>query len=122
MSKTKLHPSVEKFKEFVKQNPRIIKEVRDGKTTWQELYEDWYLLGEEDPRWDSLRENKDNTQKNIEKKVTGWETLWVLLSKWMQIKCRGTSLISAGHFQLCRGLFHNFRAGARYHQEVQSQV
>src|SRR5690606_22503579 len=68
MSKTKLHPSVEKFKEFVKQNPRIIKEVRDGKTTWQELYEDWYLLGEEDPRWDSLRENKDNTQKNTEKK------------------------------------------------------
>ncbi|MBN8199456.1 MULTISPECIES: YlbD family protein [Bacillaceae] len=68
MTKTKLHPSVDKFKEFVKQNPRIIKEVRAGNTTWQELYEDWYLLGEEDSRWDSYRENKEEAQKPEEKK------------------------------------------------------
>lgn len=58
MSKTKLHPSVEKFKEFVKQNPKIVREVRSGNATWQELYEDWYLLGEEDSRWDSFKESK----------------------------------------------------------------
>lgn len=68
MTKTKLHPSVEKFKEFVKQNPQIIKEVRTGNTTWQELYEDWYLLGEEDSKWDSYKENKDEAQKPEEKK------------------------------------------------------
>ncbi len=122
MTKTKLHPSVEKFKEFVKQNPRVIKEVRDGNATWQELYEDWYLLGEEDSRWDSYRENKDNTQKTEEKKVTGWAALWGPLSKWMRIKCRVTSVISARHFQLCKGLFRNSRAAARNHQEAQSQV
>jgi hypothetical protein len=54
MSKKNLHPSVSKFKEFVRNNPNLIKEVRGGKATWQELFEDWYLLGEEDPRWESL--------------------------------------------------------------------
>ncbi|WP_413301511.1 YlbD family protein [Bacillus sp. 1P10SD] len=54
MSQKKLHPSVLQFKEFVKNNPNIIREVRNGKATWQELYEDWYLLGEEDKRWESI--------------------------------------------------------------------
>jgi hypothetical protein len=49
-----LHPSVIKFKEFVKKNPALIMEVRNGNATWQDLYEDWYLLGEEDNRWETL--------------------------------------------------------------------
>jgi hypothetical protein len=49
-----LHPSVIKFKEFVKNNPKIIQEVRQGRATWQELYEDWYLLGEDDERWETI--------------------------------------------------------------------
>ncbi|SDM04652.1 YlbD family protein [Bacillus sp. OK048] len=49
-----LHPSVIKFKEFVKNNPALIKEVRNGNSTWQEMYEDWFLLGEEDNRWEKL--------------------------------------------------------------------
>ncbi|WP_420912370.1 YlbD family protein [Mesobacillus campisalis] len=58
MAGKELHPSVKKFKEFVKGNPKIIQEVRDGKATWQELYEEWYLLGEEDERWDPYREGE----------------------------------------------------------------
>ncbi|MFT8320340.1 MAG: YlbD family protein [Bacillus sp. (in: firmicutes)] len=64
MEKKQLHPSVEEFKTFVKGNPKIIQEVRSGKTTWQELYEDWYLLGEEDNRWDSYRDSKQTTNSN----------------------------------------------------------
>ncbi|KAB2337389.1 hypothetical protein F7731_07190 [Cytobacillus depressus] len=55
MTKKKLHPSVEQFKGFVKKNPKIIQEVRAEKTTWQALYEEWYLFGEDDSRWDSFR-------------------------------------------------------------------
>ena len=66
----KLHPSVVNFKEFVRSNPKLILEVRKGKATWQELYEDWYLLGEEDSRWDSM--NSENTiqatEENSDKK------------------------------------------------------
>lgn len=54
MTQKKLHPSVIQFKEFVKNNPKIIREVRKGKVTWQELYEDWYLLGEDDSRWETI--------------------------------------------------------------------
>ncbi len=68
MSNNKLHPSVVKFKDFVKNNPQIIKEVRSGNATWQELYEDWYLLGEEDSRWDSYKENKEKKNSSEEKK------------------------------------------------------
>jgi hypothetical protein len=63
MTQKKIHPSVLKFKEFVKNNPKIIQEVRQGRATWQELYEDWYLLGEDDERWDSIGENRKNSSE-----------------------------------------------------------
>jgi hypothetical protein len=65
----KLHPSVVNFKEFVRNNPKLILEVRKGKATWQELYEDWYLLGEEDSRWESMNSEKNiQSEENTDKK------------------------------------------------------
>jgi hypothetical protein len=58
MTQKKLHPNVQKFKEFVKKYPKISNEVKKGKFNWQELYEDWYLLGEDDPRWDTFKEKE----------------------------------------------------------------
>ncbi|MEH7501647.1 YlbD family protein [Neobacillus drentensis] len=70
MTEKKLHPSVLHFKEFVKNNPKIIQEVRKGKTTWQELYEDWYLLGEDDSRWETIGTvNESDSESNAESKV-----------------------------------------------------
>lgn len=65
-----LHPSVIEFKEFVRNNPNLIREVRSGKTTWQELYEEWYLLGEEDTRWETTigKEKSSSSESNKEKK------------------------------------------------------
>ncbi|MFZ7942177.1 MULTISPECIES: YlbD family protein [Bacillaceae] len=71
MTQKKLHPSVLKFKEFVKNNPNIIKEVRNGKATWQELYEDWYLLGEEDKRWEDMGNDADSTQETSNGETKG---------------------------------------------------
>jgi hypothetical protein len=58
MTNKKLHPSIEQFKSFVKRNPKILEEVRSGRTTLQEFYEEWYLLGEDDTRWDDFRSEK----------------------------------------------------------------
>jgi hypothetical protein len=69
MGKKVLHPSVEQFKDFVKKNPKIIQEVRKEKFTWQELYEDWYLLGEEDPRWEEFRKEDKNIPEEEEAKT-----------------------------------------------------
>jgi hypothetical protein len=66
MTSKKLHPSVEKFKLFVKKYPKITEEVRLGKYTWQELYEDWYLLGEEDNRWNEFKTENDTPIQNKE--------------------------------------------------------
>ncbi|WP_163101382.1 YlbD family protein [Peribacillus alkalitolerans] len=48
--------SVEEFKKFVKKHPSLISEVRKGKTTWQEVFEEWYLLGEESSKWKSYED------------------------------------------------------------------
>lgn len=73
MAQKKLHPSVVKFKEFVKNNPKLILEVRKGNATWQELYEDWYLLGEEDQRWETIgTEKKEEVTEEVQDKKGDW--------------------------------------------------
>ncbi|OLS41983.1 YlbD family protein [Bacillus sp. MRMR6] len=72
MSKKNLHPSVIKFKEFVRNNPSLIKEVRSGKATWQELFEDYYLLGEEDSRWESIGKTETSNVKEETEAKGDW--------------------------------------------------
>jgi hypothetical protein len=60
--KKELHPSVEQFKQFVKRHPKMIQEVRKGTKTWKQLYEDWYLFGEEDEIWNEYKENRQETK------------------------------------------------------------
>ncbi len=66
MTNKGLHPSIENFKVFVKNNPRVMEEVRSGKVTLQELYEEWFLLGEEDTKWDDFRSEKKEDGKSNE--------------------------------------------------------
>lgn len=61
--KRELHPSVQEFKEFVKRHPKIIQEVRNGEKTWQQLYQGWYLLGEDDEMWDQYKTGKEFEEK-----------------------------------------------------------
>ncbi|TFE00261.1 spore coat protein YlbD [Jeotgalibacillus salarius] len=35
------------FKEYLRKNPDLIKKVRREEATWQELYEDWLIFGNE---------------------------------------------------------------------------
>lgn len=65
MENKSLHPSVEQFKAFIKEHPHLIKSVRNEENTWQELYEDWYLLGEDDPMW---KKNTESTGEKQDKK------------------------------------------------------
>ena len=52
----------EEFKAFVKNKPELIDYVNDGSTTWQKLYEQWYLYGDDDAIW--------NKYKNVTKEET----------------------------------------------------
>ena len=42
----------EKFKNFVKSNPILLKHVQTGKMTWQKFYEMYDMYGEDSEVWD----------------------------------------------------------------------
>ncbi|QNG58903.1 YlbD family protein [Metabacillus idriensis] len=75
MTEKKEHPSIGAFKEFVRKHPKLIAEVRKGDKKWQELYEDWYLLGENDTSWKKYQEvtaeeeSADNTKADFMSKM-----------------------------------------------------
>lgn len=73
MSNEKKRPSIEQFKQFVKEHPKLRDEVKSGNKTWQQFFEEWYLHGEESDIWDSYRENsKSKKSKNKETKDEGY--------------------------------------------------
>lgn len=44
---------IDEFRSFVLRYPKIKDEVASGNTTWQRMYEDWVILGEDDPKWNN---------------------------------------------------------------------
>lgn len=58
----------EKFKEFVRTKPELIKYVSSGKETWQSLFEIWSLYGSDDKVWNNyssldVKEEKKEVKK-----------------------------------------------------------
>ncbi|MBQ9124972.1 MAG: hypothetical protein IJY14_04685 [Acholeplasmatales bacterium] len=56
---------LDEFKEFVKRHPLLKQEVQAKRKTWQELYEDYVLLGEES--FVEFKEEKKEEEKQEEK-------------------------------------------------------
>ncbi|MBH0229023.1 YlbD family protein [Halobacillus yeomjeoni] len=54
MSKQSLHPSVQQFKKFVNDHPKVKEKLRKDHKLIQSFYEKWVILGEDDPFWSSL--------------------------------------------------------------------
>jgi hypothetical protein len=76
LGQKQLHPQVLKFKEFVKAHPKIIQEVNNQDKTLQEFFEEWYLLGEEDPHWNKYKEkNHQRSEENKQKSSNLMETI-----------------------------------------------
>jgi hypothetical protein len=71
-SRQGLHPSVEEFKQFMKSNPHLLKEVKEKRKTLQELFEEWSVLGSEHEQWESYETTsskngaKAETEENVE--------------------------------------------------------
>lgn len=54
---------MDEFKAFVSNHTKIRDEVRTGKRTWQNIYEEWVLYGENDPQWEKYL--NDSAQKVV---------------------------------------------------------
>lgn len=53
---------MDEFREFVGKYPKIREDVRSGKRTWQNIYEEWVIYGENDQQWNKyIDEPKTNT-------------------------------------------------------------
>ena len=50
----------EKFKSFVKANPRLINYVKDNNVSWQNLYEIYSLYGEDHNIWNKYLNSKSS--------------------------------------------------------------
>lgn len=48
----------EKFKDFVKLHPELIKHVNDGNMSWQKFYEMYDMYGEEEKAWEGYLNQK----------------------------------------------------------------
>ncbi|HEY4602394.1 MAG TPA: spore coat protein YlbD [Cerasibacillus sp.] len=58
MSTWKIDPSVKEFKAFINKHPRLIANIRKTGRSWQEYYEKWVLLGEDDVYWEKFKQPK----------------------------------------------------------------
>lgn len=77
MRNENLDESVREFKEFINNHPQIIKEIRVSGRSWQEYYEKWALLGEDDPYWHQFKqESRTNNQSNDEKSTESYNELF----------------------------------------------
>lgn len=49
---------MDEFRAFVSKYPKIREVVQSGKRTWQNIYEDWVILGEDNDTWNIYKEQK----------------------------------------------------------------
>ncbi len=52
------------FKIFAAKHPEFVKQVRDGNTTWQNLYEIYDIYGEQESAWSNFTENSNQVKGN----------------------------------------------------------
>lgn len=55
---------MDEFRDFVSRYPKVRDDVRNGKRTWQNIYEEWVLYGEGDAQWEQYRANS-NSNSNM---------------------------------------------------------
>ncbi|MGM7701043.1 spore coat protein YlbD [Pseudalkalibacillus sp. Hm43] len=71
---------VEQFKMFVRSHPGLIDHVKTGNQSWQEVFTEWNLLGEDHEQWGQYIERKigvANTKEKTKKKGTSVNDLSV---------------------------------------------
>ncbi|HLR80318.1 MAG TPA: spore coat protein YlbD [Bacillota bacterium] len=66
MNDDHLHDTVKQFKQFINKHPKLIEEIRKSGRSWQEYYEKWVLLGEDDSMWEPYKRTKKSSEKNSE--------------------------------------------------------
>lgn len=56
-----MEPQLTRFKQFARNHPKLVEEVRGNRKTWQEIYEEWMIFGEDHDIWDPYRSENIKT-------------------------------------------------------------
>lgn len=71
----------EEFKLFVRKKPELIKYVNSGDTTWQKLYEQWSLYGEDENIWNKYKNNIKEENKTSKDETFSLSSLTDMIKK-----------------------------------------
>jgi hypothetical protein len=61
---------MDEFRLFVGKHPEVRNDVLNGKKTWQQVYENWVILGEESDTWQFNQNNNSSPQQQKNKSET----------------------------------------------------
>lgn len=81
MPKSDKQAMIEEFKEFIRLHPKLIEEVRKGEKKWKDIFEDWRLLGSQDPIWDKYKDEKESKRSSSNGKSSLWTSLLTTFQK-----------------------------------------
>lgn len=63
MTNKQKQTSIDEFKQFVRRHPKLIQEVQTQEKSWQSVYENWVMFGEEDEMWSPYRQTQSEDAK-----------------------------------------------------------
>src|SRR5699024_5412270 len=84
MGDDNLHPTVAEFKSFINKHPKLVEKIRKNGSSWQEYYEKWVLLEEDDPYWEQFKDYTNPQQKSDSK--TEWVSHLLKVTENIDIK------------------------------------
>lgn len=61
-----MNSKMDEFREFVNKHPLLKDDVRANKMTWQNVYEEWTLFGEQDENWKKYERQEKKEEAKVE--------------------------------------------------------
>ena len=67
-----VNSKMDEFKLFIKANPFLIGYIRDGSRSWQDLYEMYDIVGDDEVAWNKYLEDNNKKEESNQKSSSGF--------------------------------------------------
>ncbi len=97
----------DEFKEFVKNNPQLIKYVRNNEMTWQKFYEMYDLYGDKEEAWSTYLKKEEKVETKAGKTAIAGLTLSEVVNWFKNVDLDGLQE-GIGNVQRVLGVVQDF--------------